>query len=347
MLCVDSPEPARQMTRKRSVVWGFFKTVDSQSVQCLLCRGYQSRQVQGSTTAMLRHLRVKHPKEVAKKCKGRAPETVPRNGHPDVDMHSDQFCSVDVPLEDGDSDIHTTMNESDISSAINGIMESAQGDTAEPITHGEACDDSPVRRTRHKRSLIWRHYERLDSLNAARCRICMKKLQCFEGGGTSNLRRHMSKRHPEVFSRLLVDGLKPPPSSSSQGSSANSDALTPSEAAGATEQRQFPGSRASDGERRVLRRERELIEALRRTQKEEARALEHQRELLEKLRSADAREAAAEREKIESLRKAQQEEANALNRLREELQKEKAELQKKWEELQQEREELLLFSRGQ
>ncbi|XP_022600253.1 uncharacterized protein LOC111221173 [Seriola dumerili] len=343
MLCVDTPEPPREMTRKRSMVWGFFKTVDSQSVQCLLCRGYQSRQVQGSTTAMLRHLRVKHPKEVAKKCIGQAPETIPRNGLQDVDTDCEQLCSVEVALEDGDSDVHTNMNESDINSAINGILESAHGDAAEQITHEEGSDDRPVRRCRHKRSLIWRHYERLDSLNAARCHICMKKLQCFEGGGTSNLRRHMSKRHPEVFSRLVADGLKPPPSSSN----ANGDTLTPPETAGATEQRQRSGSRASDGERRVLRRERELIEALRRTQKEEARALEHQRELLEKLRAADAKEAAVEREKIESLRKAQQEEAKELNTQREELQKEKAELQKKWEELQQEREELLLFSRGQ
>ncbi|XP_040001537.1 zinc finger BED domain-containing protein isoform X2 [Xiphias gladius] len=322
MLCVDKPEPAREMTRKRSVVWGFFKTVDSESVQCLLCRGYQSRQVQGSTTAMLRHLRVKHPKEVAKKCKGRAPQTVSRNGHQDVDTDSEQFCS-----------------------------EAAQGGSAEQTPLGEASDDLPVRRSRHKRSLIWRHYEHLDSLNAARCRICMKKLQCFEGGGTSNLRRHMSKRHPEVFSRLVAGGLNPPPPNSSQGSNANGDTSTSPETAGATEQRKFSGvlkgSRASEGEKRVLRRERELIEALRRAQKEEARALEHQRELLEKLRAADAREAAAEREKIESLRKVQQEEAKELSGQREELQKEKAELQKKWEELQQEREELLLFSRGQ
>ncbi|GAA6227837.1 uncharacterized protein LOC108877721 [Lates japonicus] len=335
------------MTRKRSMVWGFFKTVDSESVQCLLCRGYLSRQVQGSTTAMLRHLRVKHPKEVAKKCKGRAPETVPTNGHQEVDTDSQQFCPVDLSLEDGDSDAPAAMNESDIACDFNAILEAAQGGPAEQTAHREASDDRPVRRSRNKRSLIWRHYERLDSLDAARCLICMKKLQCFEGGSTSNLRRHMSKRHPDVFSTLVANGLNPPPSCSSHGSNDNGDTSTAPEAAGSTEQRQFSGSRAYEGEKRVLRREQELIEALRRTQKEEARALEHQRELLEKLRATDAREAAAERERIELLRKAQQEEAKELSRQREELEKEKAELQKKWEELQQEREELLLFSRGQ
>lgn len=90
----------------------------------------------------------------------------------------------------------------------------------------------------------------------------------------------------------------------------------------------------------------ELIEALRRTQKEEAQALQRQRELLEKLQTVSAREVAAEREKIESLRKAQQEEAEELRRQREELEKGKAELQKKWEDFNQEREKFMLLSKS-
>ncbi|XP_029354246.1 uncharacterized protein LOC115041090 isoform X2 [Echeneis naucrates] len=354
VLCDDALEPNSDTTRKKSVVWGFFKTVDSQTVKCLLCSENLSKRVQGTTTAMLRHLRVKHPKEVTKACKGRQPKTGPTNGHQDVSMDSAQFSSVEVVLEDGDSDIQTTPMESDINSAINEILKSAEGDQEKQAKNGEASDSHPVRRNRHKRSLIWKHYERLESLNAARCSICMKKLQCFEGGSTSNLRRHMSKRHPEVFSRLVADGLKPPPYDLSQCSKVTSDSLTTAETTGPKEPEQFVGSRPPEGERRVFRRERELIEALRRTQKEEARALEHQRELLEKLRAADAREETAEREKIELLRKLQQEEAKELNGLkeslqkeREELEQEKLELQKKWEELQQEREDLLLYSRGE
>lgn len=91
--------------------------------------------------------------------------------------------------------------------------------------------------------------------------------------------------------------------------------------------------------------EQQLIESLRRAQREEAQALEHQREQLEKLRAVSAREAAAEREQIELLRKTQQEEAKYLSRQKEELQKEKAKVQEKWEELQQEREKLALFFR--
>ncbi|XP_069379571.1 uncharacterized protein [Paralichthys olivaceus] len=328
-------------SRKRSVAWRFFKSVNSRSVQCLLCSGLQSKQ-QGSTTSMLRHLRLKHPGEVSKKFRGRASEAVHtnRNGHQEA--HTD----MESALEDGESDMHETVNESDISSSVTGVQEAAQGDPAGQAAHRQAFDDGdnhPVRCTRHKRSLIWRHFEHLDSLNAARCLICMKKLQCNEGGGTSNLRRHMLKRHPEMFARLVADGLKPFPPESSHGSNTNGDT--------SKEQRQqsgvLPCPRAFEGEKRLLRREQELIEALRRTQKEEARALDHQRELLEKVRAADAREAAAEWKKIESLRKAQQEEAKELGRQREELKKERTELQKKCEELQQEREELLSFSRGQ
>uniref|UniRef100_UPI0037E922E8 uncharacterized protein n=1 Tax=Semicossyphus pulcher TaxID=241346 RepID=UPI0037E922E8 len=466
------------MVRKRSIVWRFFSTVDSESFQCLLCRCVVAKQAQGTTTAMLRHLRVKHPTEAGRKIKGRVSESTFIDGHQDMEPDGEQFSSVEVTLEDGDSDnltmgteaevnsalsgileteqveqmtheeaisdfivtrkrskrsliwrhfelldslsaarcricmkklqcaegsstsnLHrhmskrhpvvfsqlvadgqntrlshlsqgtnanedtstppgtvratessdfpvevamedgdsdtiTTGNDPDINSAITGILEAAQGGPAEEMTHEEVISDHPMTRRRSKRSLIWRHFQHLDSLDAAQCRICMKKLQCFEGGSTSNLHRHMSKRHPAVFSQLWTDG---------QNQSVNGDTPAPPETVRATRKSQCSGtfkcSRASQGEKRVLRRERELLEALRRAQREEAQALQQQRELIEKLRAANAREAAAEKEQIESLRKAQMEEAKDLSIQREELQKEKAELETKWEELQQEREE--------
>ncbi|XP_053179158.1 zinc finger BED domain-containing protein [Scomber japonicus] len=337
------------MSRRRSVVWGFFKAVDSDSVQCLLCKNYLGKGEQGTTTAMLRHLRVKHPTEVAiaEKSDGHGPETAASNGVQDLEADRGQFCSVEVSLDDGDSDTITTVNEADINSAINGILEAAQGAPVEQRTDEEASGRC-LKRRRNTRSLIWRHFERLESLAAARCRICKKKIQCFDSS-TSNLHRHMSKRHPEA-SQLAAVVQNPPISKSSHGSNTNVDTSTPPVTVEVSEQREFSDvikdSRMFGGERRVFRREHELIEALRRAQREEARALEHQRELLEKLHAVNAREAAAEREQIESLRKAQQEEAKDLNRQREELKTEKAELQKKWEELQREKEELL-FSRGQ
>lgn len=148
---------------------------------------------------------------------------------------------VEVSLEDEDADTLPTANEADINSAINGILEAAQEGPAEQITHEEASDCPPVTRGRSKRSLIWRHYDRLDSLSAARCRICMKKIQCSEGGSTSNLHRHMSKRHPGVFSQLMAEGQHPAQSNSSKHT--NGDTSTPPETVGAREkQRQFSGN---------------------------------------------------------------------------------------------------------
>ncbi|KAG8001518.1 hypothetical protein GBF38_007211, partial [Nibea albiflora] len=307
------------------------RRVDEESVQCLLCLGrVKHGQGQGTTTNLLRHLRVKHPSTEIKK--------IPGAVHEDMETEGEHFCSVEVALEDGDAETHTTGNEGDINSAIDSILEAAQeGPAEQQIAHEEASDHRPVTRRQKKRSMIWRHFEVLDSLEAARCRICMKKLQCFEGGSTSNLHRHMSKRHPEMFSRLAEDGQNPPPCNSN----ANGDTLKPSKTVRSTNIGALKLPNASAGAKSAFRRERELIEALRRAQKEEARALEHQRELLEKLRAVNAREAAAEREKIESLRKAQLEEANDLSRQREELQREKEELQKKMEEFHQE------VSRGQ
>ena len=79
-------------SKKRSVVWDFFESVDSGTVHCLLCSDYMIRYEQGSTTNMLRHLRAKHPAEV-KKMKGRVAETDLSNGHEDMETDSEHFCS--------------------------------------------------------------------------------------------------------------------------------------------------------------------------------------------------------------------------------------------------------------
>ncbi|TDH17146.1 hypothetical protein EPR50_G00004980 [Perca flavescens] len=328
--------------KKRSLVWRHYEYLDSlAAARCRICMNNLECSEGRSTSNLHRHLSKRHPEVFS--------QLVAVKQHPPP-PHSSQGSNVKVEVALEDSDTYTTVNDADNSSASNGILEAAQGSLAEQTTHKEASDDRSVKCRQKKRSLVWRHYEYLDSLAAARCRICMNNLECSEGRRTSNLHRHLSKRHPEVFSQLVAVKQHPPPPHSSQGSNAKGDTSTPPETVGVPEkQRQFSGkmkvSRASEGEKRVLRRERELIEALRRVQKEEARALEHQRELLENLRAVNAREAAAERQQIKSLRKAQLEEAKDLSRQREEVQKEKTELQKKWEELQQERERVLLLSR--
>lgn len=340
-----SDERPVKRSRHRSVIWKHFDCLDNlNAVRCRICM--KKLVESGGVSNLRRHLSSKHPKVYSELLSTQQYPPTPLNSSQDSNTNpeSDEAlwgteqsdAQVEVLSKDRDSETVTLVNETDNSVAINGILDASHGNPAEPQTHTEGSDDLPAGRP--LRSTIWRHFERLDSLNAARCRICTKKLKCGKNS-SSNLHRHMSKRHPNMLSEQVSNGLRLPALNSSPVSHANNKT---------SEQRQAPGAlKMSEGEKRTLKRERELIEALRRTQKEEARTLEHQRELLEKLRAASAREAAAEREQIESLRKAQQEEANDLSRQREELQKEKEELQKKWEELQQEREELLLFSREQ
>ncbi|KAI4831094.1 hypothetical protein KUCAC02_002691 [Chaenocephalus aceratus] len=172
-------------------------------------------------------------------------------------------------------------------------------------------DDRPVQVTRNKRSLIWRHFEHLDSLNAARCHICMKKIQCSDGRSTSNLHRHLSKRHPAVLysaarrrqaeiSTQLITGLK------CYWGHIDIDSDTLFWCIG-----RFKSIRG----RKTNVQERAGADGSSEASAETGgSSSEDQRELLEMLRVGNAREAAAEREEIESLRKAQLEEAKYLRR---------------------------------
>lgn len=133
-------------------------------------------------------------------------------------------------MKDRDSEEVTAVKETDNGSAGDDIPDASHEGPAEPQTHTEASNNRPAGRT--QRSMIWRHFERLDSLNAARCRICMKKLKCGKNS-TSNLHRHMSKRHPKMLSELVSSGLQLPPLNCSQVSHSNSEM---------SEQRPAPGT---------------------------------------------------------------------------------------------------------
>ncbi|MED6267154.1 hypothetical protein CHARACLAT_009199 [Characodon lateralis] len=257
-----------------------------------------------------------------------------------------KWIPVEVRVEDDNSDVMTPSNEPDTNHVINDDPDLLREGSTQEATHSEEGDNSSERPPTkdRRRSVIWRHFDRLESSEAAQCRICMRKLQCFDSGCTSNLHRHLSKRHPKVFSELGSKQQLSPDSNSRDGTTESQLIKHELPVRPSLPSTRMKASSQSEAEIRVFERELELIEALRRTQREEAQALQQQRELLKKLQTVGAREAAAEREKIESLRKAQQEEAEELSRQREELENGKAELQKKWEKLYQEREEFLLLS---
>ncbi|XP_033971926.1 uncharacterized protein LOC117471193 isoform X2 [Trematomus bernacchii] len=311
---------------KRSLIWRYYDETDSSSsARCCICRKLQSFEG-GSTGNLHRHISKRHP-EVYSQLLADRQQSSPAEGtstQPKTAGATEKRRKLFV-----DSDLDLATDES-------GKLDEAGGNSPCEIYLDEdgvghiVSDDHPVQVRRNKRSLIWRHFEHLDSLNAARCHICMKKIQCSDGRSTSNLHRHLSKRHPAVFTQLLEDDKRKSRPNSSRGSNVTgaTSTLPATHCSGALED-----SRASEGEKHMFKREQELIEALRRAQRQEARALEDQRELLEMLRVGNAREAAAEREEIESLRKAQLEEGKYLSKQREELKSEKQELQRQREEL--------------
>uniref|UniRef100_A0A3Q2Z064 Uncharacterized LOC109526000 n=1 Tax=Hippocampus comes TaxID=109280 RepID=A0A3Q2Z064_HIPCM len=294
------------MTRKRSVVWDYFNDVCPESVECLLCKNLLNKHEQGSTTGMWRHLRAQHPTEAAMAAKRESRGTSISSNH-------------GQPLEIGEA--QGTGRESAGAGVAEKKCKEEKIMVENPLSFRSKC---------HRRSSIWKLFEPLGSLDVAQCLICKKRIRCPDGK-TSNMHRHMSKSHPQAY-RQAGKALKLTKTNSPSHSSNVQQ-----------ETYMVQVSKDTAAERRVFRRERELIEALRRTQREEAKALDHQRELVESLRAVNAREAAVEKKQIESLRRAQQEEAQDLMRQREELEREKTEQQKRWEELEQEKKQLLLL----
>lgn len=121
-------------------------------------------------------------------------------------VENDFFCIFSVE-EDDNADSTAPSNETAISSSINGTLETSREGSpqAKQAAPGGEGEDQSVKKPR-RRSMIWQHFKRLESLKAVQCQICMKKLQWFTGGCTSNLHRHMSKRHP----RVLLNQQQPP-----------------------------------------------------------------------------------------------------------------------------------------
>lgn len=143
---------------------------------------------------------------------------------------------MEVALEEDDSHTISKVDEADINLAIDGFLESAQEGQLGQRTEEGSSGHLPEKPKRSPRSLIWRHFERSDSSGSARCRICKKELQFFDGS-TSNLHRHMLKKHPGLSLRA-GNMLKPPSSNPPSGLNDNSDNLV---SVGLTDQSEFSG----------------------------------------------------------------------------------------------------------
>ncbi|KAA0723262.1 hypothetical protein E1301_Tti005381 [Triplophysa tibetana] len=340
--------------RKRSIVWSFFQAEDDRRVLCLLCM--KTVLYFGHTTNMLRHLRTKHPSDFSSLDK--------RKPAPDAaSKRNDSSCvEVTVLMDEQQVEVESVGEDGEMDGAIRGILRAAAGEgTAEgegPDEEGEApADDGVVKDTQaddtpplipdtRKWSSVWVHYRKLGQEPRAMCLLCTEKIQ--HRSSTSNLIRHLQHKHPIEFAQLEDNSqkrsnkrksenpgtcpsnqLSGPPTRSQIGSPRH-DVRTNS----STSLEKYPGTKWSEGVR-ILERERELTEALRRVQQEEGRSIQLQRELLQQFREMDAERRALQNQKCE-----QELEHARLRKDREEIQKEKDELQKEKEEMQREREEL-------
>uniref|UniRef100_A0AAY4BX16 BED-type domain-containing protein n=1 Tax=Denticeps clupeoides TaxID=299321 RepID=A0AAY4BX16_9TELE len=331
--------------RKRSVVWSYFHAENDKRVLCMICM--KTVLYFGHTTNMLRHLRTKHPTEFAdggprNRATRTAEPSVPNNNSSSGGEGGGGAAAsppVAVVVED---DAAPLESDTEMDGAIEGILRAAAGDEA--VTEGQHAERLPQEEeeeeeeggrvaaptTSRKWSAVWAHYEKVEQQQRARCLLCGDKLQYHSS--TSNLLRHLLKRHPTQHAQLEGSAVKRP--ATRKGAPADTPISrpaqkpapeTPTDHSPRTHTH-YPAADWSEG--RILQRERELTEALRRVQREEGRSLEQQRELLQQ-----SRELQAEKD-------AHLEDVRALAREKEGLSREKEELHKEREELCKEREEL-------
>ncbi|XP_055058080.2 uncharacterized protein [Misgurnus anguillicaudatus] len=340
---------SKMAARKRSIVWSFFQAEDDRRVLCLLCM--KTVLYFGHTTNMLRHLRTKHPADFSSLDK-RKPVT-------DAASKRNDCVEVTVLMDEQQVEVESVGEDGEMDGAIRGILRAAAGEgategevpedegegPADEVVGKDAQDDetAPLMPGTRKWSSVWVHYRKLGQEPRAMCLLCTEKIQ--HRSSTSNLIRHLQHKHPTEFAQLEEHPQKRPckrkseipsqsPSSLITGTPPRSQIMSPVRdvrTQSSTSLEKYPGTKWSEGVR-ILERERELTEALRRVQQEEGRSIQLQRELLQQFREMDAERRALQNQKCE-----QEQEHARLRKEKEEIQKEKNELQKEKEEMQKER----------
>ncbi|XP_030622289.1 SAFB-like transcription modulator [Chanos chanos] len=298
----------------------------------------------GHTTNMLRHLRTKHPSEFSDVGKKKTPPALV------------QPSQVDVIVDDEQGDTEPVESDTDVDRAIKGILQTAVGEESTVGESGDVpeCDEQGVSGSSlvvvpsRKWSAVWEHYQKVEERRVL-CLLCMEKIQ--HQSSTSNLIRHLQKKHPTQYAQLEDQSQRrisnkdtnAQPSPSTHTTSKIQQAGSPKHIP-LNHALQVPLRHSSHtpayiakeySESRLLERERELTEALRRVQQEEKQSLEQQRELLQQSRALET-----ERRALQNQRHDQEDEAFRLKKEKEELEREREALQKEREKLQREREEL-------
>ncbi|TRY89496.1 hypothetical protein DNTS_016069 [Danionella cerebrum] len=335
--------------RRRSIVWSFFQAEDDRRVLCLLCM--KTVLYFGHTTNMLRHLRTKHPSDFSSldKRKPAADTLAKRN---------DTSCvEVTVLMDEQQVEVESVGEDGEMDGAIKGILRAAAGEGAteaevvDEEVEGHVVEEGSAKEIQEeeapgntrKWSSVWLHYRKLGQEPRALCLLCMEKIQ--HRSSTSNLIRHLQHKHPNEFAQLEDHPQKRPTkrksedpnldaSSTLSGTPTRSLIVSPKrDARSPCSSSVYSGAKWSEGVR-LLERERELTEALRRVQQEEGRSIQLQKELLQQFREMDA-----ERRVLQNQKSEQEQEHGRLRKEREDLQRERSELLSEKEEILKEREE--------
>ncbi|XP_026868620.2 trichohyalin [Electrophorus electricus] len=340
--------------RKRSIVWSFFQAEDNKRVLCLLCM--KTVLYFGHTTNMLRHLRAKHPNDFSALDKRR--ETDKPAAH-----HNNSGCvEVTVVMDEQQVEVQSEVGDAEMDGAIRGILcaaagegegsgcerEGTRGQEGSPVPSPTPSTQYPTPSARYpnpstrKWSAVWVHYRKVDQEKKALCLLCMEKIQ--HQSSTSNLIRHLQNKHPAEYQQLEDHPQKRPPKRKPEEldyfptSRAKSRVVTSDRSIqshlNSSHTDKYSGIEWCE-RRRLLERERELTEALRRVQQEEGRSLQQQRDFIQQIRELEA-----ERRALTTQKREQEDEHHRLKREKEELESTRLELQKEREDLQKEREEL-------
>ena len=82
---------------------------------------------------------------------------------------------------------------SDTTDTISVMTEESQsGSTTVTVSSTDTSSDTPVSFQKPSRSAVWKHFRRHHQ--SAQCLLC-KKVLSYHGGTTSNLIRHLNKKH--------------------------------------------------------------------------------------------------------------------------------------------------------
>ncbi|XP_041916988.1 zinc finger BED domain-containing protein isoform X2 [Alosa alosa] len=364
-------------SRKRSAVWMHYQKVDDEKkALCMLCK--EKIQHQSSTSNLLRHLRKKHPsnfsqlemntlqhaggQKIYHMNTPQASTDLIVNCHTEAHQSNQTGTSVNSAVRRPNHQLNAEavmlgspekappengIEDMEVHGAIQGILRAAAGQGPSSDQNSSKADAEGVTAAAPSRkcSAVWVHYRKVDDEKRALCLLCKKKIQ--HHSSTSNLLRHLQKKHPSHFSQLEVHSLKHTGGRKthtdiqrSNHTNAPSSAVNSPNCQLVVEQHLQSTCYSSNScpglsESHVLQRERELTEALRRVQREEGKCLEQQRELLEK-----SRELQAETHALHTERCALQEEAKMLQKEKEEIQADREKLQNEKNEVERLKQEL-------